>query len=126
MQRKFEKYGDVALSRIVRNPVNGESRGFGFVDMKDDEGADEVQSVFASHSLYIQDFDPYAYRSIGCTRLLKKFNQSAYFSFLQPATRFIPAINCSCFDADSLCLNLSHSSASASRTRFFEMTFCCE
>lgn len=23
--------------------MNGESRGFGFVDMKDDEGADEVQ-----------------------------------------------------------------------------------
>lgn len=43
VQRKFEKYGDVTLSRIVRNPVNGESRGFGFVDMKDDEGADEVR-----------------------------------------------------------------------------------
>ena len=44
VQRKFEKYGDVTLSRIVRNPVNGESRGFGFVDMKDDEGADEVRN----------------------------------------------------------------------------------
>lgn len=42
VQKKFEKYGDVTLARIVRNPVNGESRGFGFVDMKDDDGADEV------------------------------------------------------------------------------------
>ena len=49
VQRKFEKYGDVTLSRIVRNPVNGESRGFGFVDMKDDDGADEV-SLFWSIS----------------------------------------------------------------------------
>lgn len=48
MQRKFEKYGDVTLSRIVRNPVNGESRGFGFVDMKDDEGADEARFLFRS------------------------------------------------------------------------------
>ncbi len=44
VQKKFEKYGDVTLSRIVRNPVNGESRGFGFVDMKDDDGADDVRA----------------------------------------------------------------------------------
>jgi hypothetical protein len=42
MQRKFEKYGDVEKARIVRNNVNGESRGFGFVQMKDDDGADKV------------------------------------------------------------------------------------
>ena len=36
----------MTLSRIVRNPMNGESRGFGFVDMKDDEGADEVRAAY--------------------------------------------------------------------------------
>lgn len=43
VERKFERYGDVVEARIVRNPHNGESRGFGFVEMKTDDGADEVR-----------------------------------------------------------------------------------
>lgn len=42
MEHKFEKYGDVVEARIVRNPGNGESRGFGFVEMKTEEGTDKV------------------------------------------------------------------------------------
>jgi len=42
MLRKFEKYGDVDKARIVRNNINGESRGFGFVQMMDEDGADKV------------------------------------------------------------------------------------
>ena len=42
MFRKFEKYGDVDKARIVRNNVNGESRGFGFVQMMDEDGATAV------------------------------------------------------------------------------------
>lgn len=32
-------------ARIVRNPVNGESRGFGFVAMKYEEDVDVVSSL---------------------------------------------------------------------------------
>lgn len=42
MLRKFEKYGDVDKARIVRNNINGESRGFGFVQMMDEDGADKA------------------------------------------------------------------------------------
>ena len=43
VERKFGKFGDVRQARIVRNPYNGESRGFGFVEMADDRGTDEVR-----------------------------------------------------------------------------------
>ena len=42
VESKFGKYGDVRMARIVRNPYNGESRGFGFVEMADDNGTDRV------------------------------------------------------------------------------------
>lgn len=42
VERKFGKFGDVKTARIVRNPYNGESRGFGFVEMADDRGTDDV------------------------------------------------------------------------------------
>ncbi|CAL5220736.1 g2794 [Coccomyxa viridis] len=40
VEAKFEKFGAVKEARIVRNPVNGESRGFGFVAMKYEEDVD--------------------------------------------------------------------------------------
>ncbi|KAK9905891.1 hypothetical protein WJX75_008227 [Coccomyxa subellipsoidea] len=40
VESKFEKFGPVREARIVRNPVNGESRGFGFVAMKYEEDVD--------------------------------------------------------------------------------------
>jgi RNA recognition motif-containing protein len=42
VERKFGKYGEVREARIVRNPHNGESRGFGFVAMERDEDVDKV------------------------------------------------------------------------------------
>ncbi len=42
VEAKFEKFGAVKEARIVRNPVNGESRGFGFVAMKYEEDVDVV------------------------------------------------------------------------------------
>ena len=42
VEAKFEKFGEVKEARIVRNPVNGESRGFGFVAMKYEEDVDVV------------------------------------------------------------------------------------
>lgn len=46
MEAKFEKFGPVKEARIVRNPVNGESRGFGFVAMKYEEDVDAVGNAF--------------------------------------------------------------------------------
>ena len=45
VEAKFEKFGAVKEARIVRNPVNGESRGFGFVAMKYEEDVDAVSCV---------------------------------------------------------------------------------
>ncbi|CAK0783347.1 hypothetical protein CVIRNUC_006546 [Coccomyxa viridis] len=42
VEAKFEKFGAVKEARIVRNPVNGESRGFGFVAMKYEEDVDSA------------------------------------------------------------------------------------
>ena len=42
LERKFDEFDDVVTARVVRNPVNQESRGFGFVEMKTDEGAGKV------------------------------------------------------------------------------------
>lgn len=42
VERKFGKFGEVREARIVRNPHNGESRGFGFVAMERDEDVDRV------------------------------------------------------------------------------------
>ena len=45
VEAKFEKFGEVKEARIVRNPVNGESRGFGFVAMKYEEDVDVVGNL---------------------------------------------------------------------------------
>ena len=46
VEAKFEKFGPVKEARIVRNPVNGESRGFGFVAMKYEEDVDAVGNAY--------------------------------------------------------------------------------
>ena len=46
VEAKFEKYGPVKEARIVRNPVNNESRGFGFVAMKYEEDVDAVSNTY--------------------------------------------------------------------------------
>ena len=42
LERKFMKYGHVREARVVRNPVTGESRGFGFVIMSSEEEVEDV------------------------------------------------------------------------------------
>ena len=48
VENKFTKFGDVRMARIVRNPYNNESRGFGFVEMADEDGTDRVRAPFTS------------------------------------------------------------------------------
>lgn len=45
LERKFEKYGPVREARIVRNPRSGESRGFGFLIMENDDDVDRVSVI---------------------------------------------------------------------------------
>ena len=40
LERKFERIGEVKTTRIVRG-ARGESRGFGFVEMKTEKDAEE-------------------------------------------------------------------------------------
>ena len=53
LERKFEKYGPVREARIVRNPRSGESRGFGFLIMENDDDVDRVRCHHAlSHGFH--------------------------------------------------------------------------
>ena len=49
LEKKFEKYGPVREARIVRNPRSGESRGFGFLIMENDDDVDRVSFHHALH-----------------------------------------------------------------------------
>ena len=49
LEKKFEKYGPVREARIVRNPRSGESRGFGFLIMENDDDVDRVSYHHALH-----------------------------------------------------------------------------
>ncbi|MDR2425100.1 MAG: RNA-binding protein [Prevotellaceae bacterium] len=42
LQAAFEAYGEVYSAKIVNDKVTGRSRGFGFVEMPDDEAAEEA------------------------------------------------------------------------------------
>ena len=46
LEKKFEKYGPVKEARIVRNPRSGESRGFGFLIMENDDDVDRVSEAY--------------------------------------------------------------------------------
>lgn len=50
VEAKFGKYGTCKEARIVRNPMNGESRGFGFVAMKHEEARSRAGSPRRRHS----------------------------------------------------------------------------
>ena len=51
VESKFSKYGRVKEVRIVRNPATGESRGFGFVGMSEEDEVDAVRFCCCSASL---------------------------------------------------------------------------
>lgn len=42
LQEAFEAFGEVSSAKIINDKVSGRSRGFGFVEMPDDDSADEA------------------------------------------------------------------------------------
>ncbi len=46
LRKTFEKYGEVASARIITDKETGDSKGYGFVEMKnDDEGRKAIQHL---------------------------------------------------------------------------------
>ncbi|MDR1197816.1 MAG: RNA-binding protein [Prevotellaceae bacterium] len=45
LQEAFEAYGDVVSAKIIIDKLTGRSRGFGFVEMSNDDSADEAISA---------------------------------------------------------------------------------
>lgn len=56
LEKKFEKYGPVREARIVRNPRSGESRGFGFLIMENDDDVDRVSYHHALHIAFTKQY----------------------------------------------------------------------
>jgi len=50
LQTLFELVGEVTTIRIMRDPSNGESRGFGFLTMSAESEADKAVSRFNSYT----------------------------------------------------------------------------
>ena len=42
LQRAFEEYGEVSSAKIIMDKFTGRSRGFGFVEMEDDDSANKA------------------------------------------------------------------------------------
>ena len=42
LQRAFEEYGEVSSAKVIMDKFTGRSRGFGFVEMPDDESANKA------------------------------------------------------------------------------------
>ena len=58
LERKFDEFGDVVSARVVRNPTNQDSRGYGFVEMKSDDAADKVLYLcVVMNSVWLQSFN---------------------------------------------------------------------
>lgn len=44
LQQAFASFGNIASARVVMDRMSGRSKGFGFVEMEDDQSADEAIS----------------------------------------------------------------------------------
>ena len=62
LQRKFEEYGEVSSAKVIFDRATQRSKGFGFVEMPDDEAA-----ISAINDLKDSEFD-------GRTIVVKKAN----------------------------------------------------
>jgi RNA recognition motif-containing protein len=63
LRELFEQYGDVTSAKIIMDKVTQRSRGFGFVEMKDDTEAQEaIQSLngydFMGKTLVVNEARP--------------------------------------------------------------------
>ena len=46
LREEFETYGDVSSAKVIMDPTTGRSRGFGFVEMpNDDEAFSAIESL---------------------------------------------------------------------------------
>ena len=45
MQELFSEFGDVQSCKIITDRETGKSRGFGFVEMSDEEGGQAIESL---------------------------------------------------------------------------------
>jgi len=65
LQMLFEQVGEVTTIRIMKDPSNGESRGFGFLTMSAESEADKAvsrfnSSTFCDHELKVRFTRPRA------------------------------------------------------------------
>jgi len=44
IKEAFEKYGTVTSARVIFDRDTGRSRGFGFIEMSDDEGSEAIEA----------------------------------------------------------------------------------
>ena len=51
LQTLFEQVGEVTTIRIMKDPSNGESRGFGFLTMSAESEADKAVSRFNTYTV---------------------------------------------------------------------------
>ncbi|HXB91208.1 MAG TPA: RNA-binding protein [Puia sp.] len=51
LKEAFSPYGDVTSARIINDKTTGQSRGFGFVEMSDDEAAKKAIAELNDASL---------------------------------------------------------------------------
>jgi RNA recognition motif-containing protein len=51
LQQVFEEYGEVSSAKIITDKYSGKSKGFGFVEMPDDEAANQAIEALDGSSL---------------------------------------------------------------------------
>ncbi|MFP4619899.1 MAG: RNA recognition motif domain-containing protein [Bacteroidales bacterium] len=51
LRRIFEKYGEVSSVKLIRDKDTGESKGYGFIEMKNDEEAKKALQEMNSQEI---------------------------------------------------------------------------